>query len=252
MLIKSFSSVVYLPLSKMVVVKQEKLNEYCVICQDWENHSAFYCPQCICKLCFKLGHVKLMCPKLSEEFIKQEKDVKIKQEPIEIKQEPIEIKREPLEIKQEPLETFEESDEIIDENDEEYCLESYCGEFSKHEAKMIKYITSKEFEDDAKRYEENLKLQLSESNDEKSQNVMDTKSEKKRLKNPFFVGSKFEGVEKLPVLKNKENNVRMLRKRVKSASENASKTPENGRKRRKPVIGPKSALRRSKRQKTSL
>ena len=64
----------------MSFVKPEKLSsEYCIICQEWQKgHTSYTCPDLICKLCNKNGHVKMVCP----QFLST---LKIKQEPIDVK-----------------------------------------------------------------------------------------------------------------------------------------------------------------------
>ena len=47
--------------------------EYCNICQDWTGHTNSNCPELVCKVCSKNGHVRRMCPALGQNVKNQKK-----------------------------------------------------------------------------------------------------------------------------------------------------------------------------------
>ena len=93
----------------MKIEKQESFTDYCVICQDWAQHSSYICPDVKCKICAKKGHVRMNCPNLHNS----------------------------LSIKSEPLEENGTSDNIFEN--------PYS--FTAHELATIEFITSKEFDE---------------------------------------------------------------------------------------------------------
>ena len=131
----------------MFSVKPEKFShpEYCIICQDWQKHHTSYsCPNLICKLCKKPGHVKMVCP----DFLKT---IQVKQEPIEItkiKQEKCfdEKTAEENKIGKITAEIFD-SFQIKKEPTDEKVGKKLFG-FDEHEADVLGFITSKQFDAD--------------------------------------------------------------------------------------------------------
>ena len=134
----------------MLSVKPEKFShpEYCIICQDWQKHHTSYsCPNLICKLCKKPGHVKMVCP----DFLKT---IQVKQEPIEItkiKQEKgFDVKtaeENKIANKKVTAETFDNI-KIKKEPTDEKAEKKLFG-FDEHEKDVLDFITSKQFNADA-------------------------------------------------------------------------------------------------------
>ena len=131
----------------MLSVKPEKFShpEYCIICQDWQKHHTSYsCPNLICKLCKKPGHVKMVCPDLL-------KTIRIKQEPIEvtkIKQEKSfdEITVEENKITNKKVNIFDNVQIKIEPADEKTGKKLFS--FDEHEENVLDFITSKQFDTD--------------------------------------------------------------------------------------------------------